>query len=136
MIRRPPRSTLFPYTTLFRSVAEGEIARVREAQAGTKTWLGEVTESVSALRGELAVVEGMKPAVESVRRDAGRLSHTMAQIEGRMTQTDAAVTALEARARSLDPLAYQTRAVGRGRGGQQGVAEFAPGQLERGAQPP
>src|SRR2546426_4377314 len=24
MIRRPPRSTLFPYTTLFRSVATGE----------------------------------------------------------------------------------------------------------------
>src|SRR5438046_9681934 len=24
MIRRPPRSTLFPYTTLFRSVVEGE----------------------------------------------------------------------------------------------------------------
>src|SRR3712207_7908582 len=30
MIRRPPRSTLFPYTTLFRSVAlDGEAARVR-----------------------------------------------------------------------------------------------------------
>src|SRR3712207_7079325 len=26
MIRRPPRSTLFPYTTLFRSLAEGERA--------------------------------------------------------------------------------------------------------------
>src|SRR3712207_4490811 len=26
MIRRPPRSTLFPYTTLFRSVASGEIS--------------------------------------------------------------------------------------------------------------
>src|SRR5256885_12411521 len=26
MIRRPPRSTLFPYTTLFRSVAEGLVA--------------------------------------------------------------------------------------------------------------
>src|SRR3712207_7935919 len=25
MIRRPPRSTLFPYTTLFRSVAVGEL---------------------------------------------------------------------------------------------------------------
>src|SRR2546427_3536945 len=25
MIRRPPRSTLFPYTTLFRSGAEGQI---------------------------------------------------------------------------------------------------------------
>src|SRR2546426_6752138 len=28
MIRRPPRSTLFPYTTLFRSVAERIRARV------------------------------------------------------------------------------------------------------------
>src|SRR5256885_8176425 len=27
MIRRPPRSTLFPYTTLFRSRAEDEVAR-------------------------------------------------------------------------------------------------------------
>src|SRR2546429_5851782 len=27
MIRRPPRSTLFPYTTLFRSVAEAREAR-------------------------------------------------------------------------------------------------------------
>src|SRR3712207_9169142 len=26
MIRRPPRSTLFPYTTLFRSVVDGELA--------------------------------------------------------------------------------------------------------------
>src|SRR5256885_9529806 len=28
MIRRPPRSTLFPYTTLFRSGAEGALAEV------------------------------------------------------------------------------------------------------------
>src|SRR5215212_11204468 len=27
MIRRPPRSTLFPYTTLFRSTGPGEFAR-------------------------------------------------------------------------------------------------------------
>src|SRR2546426_9124027 len=34
MIRRPPRSTLFPYTTLFRSAIEARkrIDRVREAQ--------------------------------------------------------------------------------------------------------
>src|SRR5256885_3718399 len=31
MIRRPPRSTLFPYTTLFRSVIEGHIERCVEA---------------------------------------------------------------------------------------------------------
>src|SRR5947209_15455685 len=27
MIRRPPRSTLFPYTTLFRSVIDGQLFR-------------------------------------------------------------------------------------------------------------
>src|SRR2546421_8645519 len=27
MIRRPPRSTLFPYTTLFRSLVHGQVAR-------------------------------------------------------------------------------------------------------------
>src|SRR3989441_4823835 len=115
-------------------VAEGEVARVREAQAGTKTWLGEVTESVAALRGELAAVGGVKPAVESVRRDAGRLSHTMAQIEGRMTQTDAAVTALEARARSLDPPAERTPALGREVEREQVVLDSATEHLERAAQ--
>src|SRR5690349_21997573 len=34
MIRRPPRSTLFPYTTLFRSEAKGIVARRQEAGAG------------------------------------------------------------------------------------------------------
>src|SRR5258708_31712824 len=33
MIRRPPRSTLFPYTTLFRSTAEYEIAASVDAPA-------------------------------------------------------------------------------------------------------
>src|SRR2546429_6631673 len=31
MIRRPPRSTLFPYTTLFRSAPEGEWASIEAA---------------------------------------------------------------------------------------------------------
>src|SRR3989442_14079400 len=31
MIRRPPRSTLFPYTTLFRSVSLPRLAQMREA---------------------------------------------------------------------------------------------------------
>src|SRR3712207_8640809 len=31
MIRRPPRSTLFPYTTLFRSRARGGVRRARLA---------------------------------------------------------------------------------------------------------
>src|SRR2546429_4553245 len=33
MIRRPPRSTLFPYTTLFRSTEDAVDSREREASA-------------------------------------------------------------------------------------------------------
>src|SRR4051812_49583150 len=50
MIRRPPRSTLFPYTTLFRSDV------VRVDQDGTKVWtqtsrgLGHV--AIDAARGD------------------------------------------------------------------------------------
>src|SRR3712207_7109648 len=46
MIRRPPRSTLFPYTTLFRSVGAG-----REAPTdGSRevTWTGEADSSAGA----------------------------------------------------------------------------------------
>src|SRR3712207_9441913 len=38
MIRRPPRSTLFPYTTLFRSIGLGE----RRAAAGQEDVAGQV----------------------------------------------------------------------------------------------
>src|SRR2546422_8505725 len=34
MIRRPPRSTLFPYTTLFRSVAIGGVAHPGRRRGG------------------------------------------------------------------------------------------------------
>src|SRR5256885_12002079 len=37
MIRRPPRSTLFPYTTLFRSPPPALPARCRSAGAGAAT---------------------------------------------------------------------------------------------------
>src|SRR5256885_8375691 len=36
MIRRPPRSTLFPYTTLFRSVTLSKAATVEEINAAYK----------------------------------------------------------------------------------------------------
>src|SRR2546425_5572366 len=39
MIRRPPRSTLFPYTTLFRSL---ELLRVRRAQRDARRSAGGV----------------------------------------------------------------------------------------------
>src|SRR3712207_7522280 len=47
MIRRPPRSTLFPYTTLFRSRRRCEVAailRVRAHKGLTKLEEGEIEE--------------------------------------------------------------------------------------------
>src|SRR3712207_8934505 len=45
MIRRPPRSTLFPYTTLFRSVGADAIPRAGE---DLEFFRGEVVEEVAA----------------------------------------------------------------------------------------
>src|SRR5438309_4251447 len=36
MIRRPPRSTLFPYTTLFRSIPENGVGEIAYVQGGTR----------------------------------------------------------------------------------------------------
>src|SRR3712207_8230656 len=40
MIRRPPRSTLFPYTTLFRSVLVGGSTRLPKVQEIIKNFFG------------------------------------------------------------------------------------------------
>src|SRR5690554_7701872 len=37
MIRRPPRSTLFPYTTLFRSIETGGVSNVLKSLEGKVT---------------------------------------------------------------------------------------------------
>src|SRR5438046_5569857 len=41
MIRRPPRSTLFPYTTLFRSCAGQDLKAGAEASEGMRVSVGE-----------------------------------------------------------------------------------------------
>src|SRR5256885_7229370 len=45
MIRRPPRSTLFPYTTLFRSLAAPD-----DAQTGRTVLAGDALRALIALR--------------------------------------------------------------------------------------
>src|SRR2546430_13978573 len=44
MIRRPPRSTLFPYTTLFRSPVKAE-TREAQAQAWSPEYLAAIVDS-------------------------------------------------------------------------------------------
>src|SRR5688572_32220594 len=50
MMRRPPRSTLFPYTTLFRSLAAG-LARLRQADRHRLLAAGDGLAVAAALQG-------------------------------------------------------------------------------------
>src|SRR2546429_8919124 len=52
MIRRPPRSTLFPYTTLFRSEATGRDRRPPDPVARDPDLPGSGLQSLSAVRSE------------------------------------------------------------------------------------
>src|SRR5258706_11681090 len=56
MIRRPPRSTLFPYTTLFRSLFTGLLADATGHMPETRQW---VTHLQAGLRGLSATVNNV-----------------------------------------------------------------------------
>src|SRR2546422_6516163 len=58
MIRRPPRSTLFPYTTLFRSlVQEPEVGKVYEGVVKSTTAFGAFIEILPGVEGLLHISE-------------------------------------------------------------------------------
>src|SRR3989441_8719231 len=66
MIRRPPRSTLFPYTTLFRSRASGMVVRSRTVRT---TGIAEsaLAERVGAIEDDIAPLTlAYLPSVEGV----------------------------------------------------------------------
>src|SRR3712207_7166350 len=67
MIRRPPRSTLFPYTTLFRSVEFGLIEEPQGLRIYGAGILSSNTESVFALDS---------PSPHRIRFDTRRLLQT------------------------------------------------------------
>src|SRR3712207_8411032 len=71
MIRRPPRSTLFPYTTLFRSLRRrvGEIARCRAADV---LGLGQV-QSSGVVGGRLGALDLAVRADRAVEAGAAAL---------------------------------------------------------------
>src|SRR3712207_9072617 len=61
MIRRPPRSTLFPYTTLFRSEARGLQDAVRIDHVGGHAAHGPAHGHVGDTVGEPLALRGAKP---------------------------------------------------------------------------
>src|SRR2546430_8802346 len=76
MIRRPPRSTLFPYTTLFRSIDfpnphDGSAARLRHG-------FGPPLRSLAAHAPEQ--VRGVLDAVQQADRKSTRLNSSHSQI--------------------------------------------------------
>src|SRR3712207_7991330 len=73
MIRRPPRSTLFPYTTLFRSCLDGDLL---PAAPGGRLGL-----APGARRGRgLAPLCRLRPGADPVDRKSTRLNSSHANI--------------------------------------------------------
>src|SRR5256885_16929999 len=88
MIRRPPRSTLFPYTTLFRSACpaqllRGWLARLKPDNSAAEYYLTDVI--AMAVRQKLAVRPLIAPQVGEVLgvNDKAQLAQLEAGWRGR-----------------------------------------------------
>src|SRR5256885_15479441 len=70
MIRRPPRSTLFPYTTLFRS--EQELDRARRYGLALSILLADIDrfKGINDTRGHIAGDSVLRQVGELLRREA------------------------------------------------------------------
>src|SRR3712207_995480 len=112
MIRRPPRSTLFPYTTLFRS------HRVQSIQADTTAAVGSISQIVgviremndhqttiaSAVEEQTAVTNELSRSVSSVADGANAVTGTMTEVSADADRTAVDVESARAAARELDRL--------------------------------
>src|SRR5690554_7925425 len=86
MIRRPPRSTLFPYTTLFRS----RLSTMGEMAAGIAHELNQPLTAVSnyaqvagrLLKADPIDRETMASTLEKIERQAHRASEVLRRIRG------------------------------------------------------
>src|SRR5258708_21842692 len=82
MIRRPPRSTLFPYTTLFRSLptefSDPLAGQLRGAPRG----------NFFAIKNRQAALEALIPLVGQDRRVRDRVDDTGAEERGRVALAD------------------------------------------------
>src|SRR5688572_31219486 len=77
MIRRPPRSTLFPYTTLFRSGGVESWTLTCEHPAGTLR----ATRRVAVGRGQSVAVDPCEPSGGGVLTPGGRSEEHTSELQ-------------------------------------------------------
>src|SRR2546426_6934841 len=79
MIRRPPRSTLFPYTTLFRSVSEN---RINKASFGKQQVVSVITSTFPA-RSAISLKRSRSPLLpaERIRRSGDRSEEHTSELQ-------------------------------------------------------
>src|SRR3712207_8784987 len=81
MIRRPPRSTLFPYTTLFRSYKEKVLGDSRIMKGGRTTIPKKVREKLSVKDGDFSTYLLTRNGFVKIRdRKSTRLNSSHANI--------------------------------------------------------
>src|SRR3712207_8679423 len=80
MIRRPPRSTLFPYTTLFRSVLADLVHEDRVRGAGDADRRTGDDDDVVAQLGEPVGPQGLVDLLDHLDRKSTRLNSSHANI--------------------------------------------------------
>src|SRR5258708_18069280 len=78
MIRRPPRSTLFPYTTLFRSVRNRQRSPGERADNGARYGVFERVAQAGAVTHEVVIlsIRRREPNPRRIRHSARSEEHT------------------------------------------------------------
>src|SRR2546426_9587551 len=86
MIRRPPRSTLFPYTTLFRSIRAGErtlsFTAIPMAEPGSAVLVFEDQTERRRLQEQLIQSEKMSAIGQLIAGVAHELNNPLASVVG------------------------------------------------------
>src|SRR5688572_32381173 len=80
MIRRPPRSTLFPYTTLFRSKAKGKFTLAGETFDQDFTYTAKPDGGGFAVTGKMVVDSEKHTKDKATDRKSTRLNSSHSQI--------------------------------------------------------
>src|SRR3989441_10555791 len=92
MIRRPPRSTLFPYTTLFRSLEIEREALKKEVDPGSRERLERLEKELADLREQASALraqwEREKGAIAGLRKLREDIEQTKVEIEKAERQYD------------------------------------------------